>query len=66
MRNIFQSWFFEAVFRLLGRVMQTANAQNKSEPAAAEIGGRVKELARKAAKCEGTDSERKERMAKAV
>jgi hypothetical protein len=30
-------------------VIQTANAQNKSEPAAAGIGGRVEELAGKAA-----------------
>jgi len=46
--------------------MKTANQQNTSEPAASGIGGRVEELAGKAAGCEGMESEGKERQEKAA
>jgi uncharacterized protein YjbJ (UPF0337 family) len=45
--------------------MQAANQNRTSEPAASGIGGRVEELAGKAAGCEGMEKEGAERQAKA-
>ncbi|KAG0652583.1 hypothetical protein D0Z07_0449 [Hyphodiscus hymeniophilus] len=44
--------------------MKTANQQKISEPAASGFGGRVEELAGKAAGCEGMEAEGKERQEK--
>ena len=46
--------------------IQAASEQNKSEPAASGFGGRVEELAGKAAGCEGMENEGKERQMKAL
>jgi hypothetical protein len=46
-------------------VKQTANAAKASESAASGIGGRVEELAGKAAGCEGMEKEGLERQEKA-
>ncbi|PMD62449.1 uncharacterized protein K444DRAFT_557505 [Hyaloscypha bicolor E] len=45
--------------------MKAANAAKASEPAASGIGGRVEELAGKAAGCEGMEKEGLERQEKA-
>ncbi|CZT11171.1 uncharacterized protein RCO7_09906 [Rhynchosporium graminicola] len=46
--------------------MKAANQQRTSEPAASGIGGRVEELAGKAAGCEGMEKEGAERQSKAA
>ncbi|KAH6722832.1 hypothetical protein DL95DRAFT_301979 [Leptodontidium sp. 2 PMI_412] len=46
--------------------MKAANQQRTSEPAASGIGGRVEELAGKAAGCEGMEKEGVERQSKAA
>jgi uncharacterized protein YjbJ (UPF0337 family) len=45
--------------------MKAASAQKSSEPAASGLGGKVEELAGKAAGCEGMEKEGAERRAKA-
>ena len=45
---------------------QAANANKTSEPAASGFGGKIEEMAGKAAGCEGMESEGKERQHKAA
>ncbi len=45
-------------------MLQAARANSKSEPAASGLGGKVEELAGKAAGCEGMEKEGLERQSK--